>query len=138
MRSTSATVVDAVVWPDETAGFLAQCPPGADAVVAQSVMEPERLSDAGQIDALVAIERQQSWLAARQQQLLAAMATDDPSGSVGRRRNCLRAAARADHRAGSAVGLWLELRDEALDVDSVGLDVLRGGVLGAFEQRPAK
>ncbi len=60
--------------PDQTAAWLAGDRPGPDAVAAISMLDPATLSHAGRIDLLVALERQQAWLAARQQRVLAAMA----------------------------------------------------------------
>jgi hypothetical protein len=68
---TAAEIVDD---PDQAAACLAADPPDPDAVAAMSMLDPALLSHAGRVDLLVAIERQQAWLAARQQRVLAAMA----------------------------------------------------------------
>src|SRR6266516_3586989 len=60
--------------PDQTAACLAGDRPGPDAVAAISMLAPATWSHAGRNDLLVALERQQAWLAARQQRVLAAMA----------------------------------------------------------------
>jgi hypothetical protein len=83
------SIVDALLCPDPTAEFLTTMRPGADAVVALSALDPAALSHAGLIDALVALKRQQAWLAAREHELLAALVADvrtkdslhDPSGN---------------------------------------------------------
>lgn len=52
------TVVDALVEADPTAALLATMTPVADVVVPLSVLDPDGLCDAGQVDALAAVERQ--------------------------------------------------------------------------------
>jgi hypothetical protein len=82
------SVLDAVVWPDSTASALAAMVPGAQATACLDALDPATLSHTGRIDALIAMKRQQAWLAAREQQLLAVMVADvqtrdslhDPSG----------------------------------------------------------
>src|SRR6266571_697735 len=68
------SVAEIVDDPDQAAACLAADRPGPDAVAAISMLDPATLSHAGRIDLLVALERQQAWLAARQQRVLAAMA----------------------------------------------------------------
>jgi Domain of unknown function (DUF222)/HNH endonuclease len=68
---TAAEIVDG---PDQAAAWLAADRPGPDAVAAISMLDPALLSHAGRVDLLVALERQQAWLAARQQRVLAAIA----------------------------------------------------------------
>jgi len=68
---TAAEILDD---PDQAAAWLAIERPGPDAVAAMSMLDPALLSHAGRVDLLVALERQQAWLAARQQRVLAAMA----------------------------------------------------------------
>jgi hypothetical protein len=84
------TLADALLNPDSTVDVLASMRPGPDAMTPLSVIEPAALSDAGQIDALIAIDRQIGWLQARQQRLIAALAQraaeadarhPDPGGS---------------------------------------------------------
>ena len=86
--SATPTVVDALVWPAESAAALAIARPGADSVTALAMLRPESLSRAARIDALVTAERAIAWLTGVQQRLLAAMSADagdpadviDPSG----------------------------------------------------------
>jgi hypothetical protein len=68
------SVAETVDDPDQAAAWLAVERPGPDAVAAMSMLDPALLSHAGRIDLLVALERQQAWLAARQQRVLAAVA----------------------------------------------------------------
>ncbi len=68
------SVAELVDDPDRAAAWLAVERPGPDAVAAMSMLDPALLSHGGRVDLLVAIERQQAWLAARQQRVLAAMA----------------------------------------------------------------
>jgi hypothetical protein len=67
-------VAEIVDDPDQAAAWLAVERPGPDAVAAMSMLDPALLSHGGRVDLLVALERQQAWLAARQQRVLAAMA----------------------------------------------------------------
>lgn len=73
MLEPSPTIVDALMCPNETAAYLAFARPGSDVVAPLAVLDPEQLTHAGRVDALVAIERTQAWLAARQQQVLSTM-----------------------------------------------------------------
>jgi hypothetical protein len=75
---TAAEIADD---PDQAAAWLAADRPGPDAVAAISMLDPALLSHAGRVDLLVALERQQAWLAARQQRVLAAMA-DHPQDAA--------------------------------------------------------
>ncbi len=75
-RQYVPSFLDAVGAPDDTAWFVAIMTPGAQAVSALAAVPVEALSAAGRIDALVALRRQQSWLAAREHLLLAAMVDD--------------------------------------------------------------
>ena len=49
--------------------------PGPDAVTPLALLDVESLSDTGQVDALIALDRQIAWLQARQQRLIASFAT---------------------------------------------------------------
>ena len=81
--------LEALLCPDETAAVLAVMPPGGQATACLDALSPAALSHTGRIDALVAVKRQQAWLAAREHELLAAMVADvqtrdslhDPSGN---------------------------------------------------------
>jgi hypothetical protein len=82
------SVAEIVDDPDQAAACLAAERPGPHTVAAISMLDPATLSHAGRVDLLVALERQQAWLAARQQRVLAAMAehTDsaaDPADRTG-------------------------------------------------------
>src|SRR5437762_2632321 len=68
------TALDAAMYPDDTAAWLAGAEPGPDAAGPLAMLDPARLSATRRIDALVAIERQLAWLSRLQQRLLAAMA----------------------------------------------------------------
>ncbi len=73
-EASPLSVAEIVDDPDQAAAWLAVDRPGPDSVAAISLLDPALLSHAGRVDLLVAIERQQAWLAARQQRVLAAMA----------------------------------------------------------------
>ena len=62
--------------PDEWASYLSQAVPGADTAVVLDVLDAEKLSHAGRIDALKALERHAAWIQARQAHLLAAVHAD--------------------------------------------------------------
>ena len=81
MGRSPASVLDALVCPDDTAAYLAMTVPGPDAAGPLSALDPERLTHAGRVDALVAIERQMAWLAGMQQRVLASMSADDAARS---------------------------------------------------------
>ena len=49
--------------------------PGPDAVTPLALLDVESLSDTGQVDALIALDRQIAWLQARQQRLIASFTT---------------------------------------------------------------
>ncbi len=75
------TVVEALVYPNETAAGLSQLVPSPALVEVLDVLSPAMLEVDGQIDALVAIERHIAMLQARSAELLAALdgeaATDE-------------------------------------------------------------
>src|SRR6266540_4982457 len=52
-----ASVLDALACPDDTAAYLAVTAPRADRAGPLAALEPQRLTHAGRVDALVAIER---------------------------------------------------------------------------------
>ena len=64
-----------VVSADEIAAWAASVPAGEGVWTRFGPLEPAALSRAGKIDALVALERVGSWVAAEQARLLAALAT---------------------------------------------------------------
>jgi hypothetical protein len=70
------SIVDALIAPDETAAALTAMSPGSDLVACLAVLEPERLSQAGRLDALVAFDKVAAWVTARQQELITAIADD--------------------------------------------------------------
>ncbi len=74
-------VVEALVYPNETAACLSQLVPSPALVEVLDVLSPAMLEVDGQIDALVAIERHIAMLQARSAELLAALdgeaATDE-------------------------------------------------------------
>ncbi len=75
------TVVEALVYPNETAACLARVVPSPLLVEVLNVLSPVLLEVDGQIDALVAVERHIAMLQARSTELLAALdaeaATDE-------------------------------------------------------------
>ncbi|HEV7625344.1 MAG TPA: DUF222 domain-containing protein [Streptomyces sp.] len=62
--------------PDEWAAYLAGATPGADTAVVLEVLEADKLSHVGRIDALRALEKHVAWIHARQAQMLAALDAD--------------------------------------------------------------
>lgn len=73
------SLVDALTSPDDAAWALAGCRPGVESVAVTAALPCGRLSAAGRVDALVALQRQIGFLQARQVRLLAGMADADPS-----------------------------------------------------------
>ena len=62
--------------PDERASLAAAGKPGLAALLRIDDVDPTQLSRRGLLDALVALERTKAWVEARQQHLLAALATE--------------------------------------------------------------
>jgi hypothetical protein len=69
---------DADLAPDDVAAWAATATPGSAVVKPLVHLNVERLSYAGRVDALAALERQRSWIDAQQLRLLAVMAADPP------------------------------------------------------------
>jgi hypothetical protein len=67
------TVLDALGSPGDVASWAATAAPGPDVVGPLAVIDPAIVDGAGQIDLLIALERQIAWLTARQQQVLATL-----------------------------------------------------------------
>jgi hypothetical protein len=65
------TVLDALTAPGDVAVWAATVAPGAEVVGPLAVIDPAKVDGVGQIDLLVAYERQIAWLAAAQQRVLA-------------------------------------------------------------------
>ncbi len=72
-------VVEALVYPNETAACLSQLVPSPALVEVLDVLSPAMLDVDGQIDALVAVERHIGMLQARSTELLAALDAGDTS-----------------------------------------------------------
>jgi hypothetical protein len=72
------TVLDAAACPDAVAEWAASAEPGSAAAVPLAVLDPRRLSRFGQIDLLVAIEKQLGYWQALQYRALAAVAANPP------------------------------------------------------------
>ncbi|HEY8828390.1 MAG TPA: hypothetical protein VIM17_11610, partial [Jatrophihabitantaceae bacterium] len=70
------TLLDADLAPDDVAAWAASVTPGSAVVHTLAVLDPDRMSYAGRVDALAAMERQLAWWQARQHRLLAVMAAD--------------------------------------------------------------
>ncbi|MGP3925643.1 DUF222 domain-containing protein [Streptomyces sp. 8N616] len=62
--------------PDEWAGYLAGAVPGPETASLLAVLDAEKLSGAGRIDALRALERHAEWVQALQVRVLAALDTE--------------------------------------------------------------
>jgi hypothetical protein len=71
--ATGATVVDALMAPADAAAWAASATPGPDVVAPLAVIDPSTVDGTGQIDLLVALERQVAWLHAAQQRVLTAI-----------------------------------------------------------------
>src|SRR2546423_14415651 len=63
--------------PDAIAAELAGSTPRPQDAVTLSLLDPDVLSAAGRVDALVALEQQAAWIAAQQQRVLASMAVGE-------------------------------------------------------------
>src|ERR1700709_1512932 len=70
-------LIEALVYPNETAACLAQLVPSVSLLEVLDVLTPEMLEVDGQIDAVVAIERHIGLLQARSMELLAALDAGD-------------------------------------------------------------
>ncbi len=70
------SLLDADLLPDDVAAWAATVPPGSAVVKPLVHVNVRRLSYAGRVDALAALERQRSWIDAQQLRLLAVMAND--------------------------------------------------------------
>lgn len=68
------TMLDALVWPGDTATWLRSCPPSGEAISALAAIDPATLTHDRRIDLLTATRRAQAWLAGLEQRLLAALA----------------------------------------------------------------
>ncbi|MCU1657843.1 MAG: hypothetical protein JWO57_2499 [Pseudonocardiales bacterium] len=76
------TVMDADLDPDGVAAWAAHVAPGSAVITPLAAVAARRLSPAGRVDALRALDKQIGWLQAQQHKLLAAMAADAGPGSV--------------------------------------------------------
>jgi hypothetical protein len=74
--------VEVCAFPDECAAWAVRVPPGAATASVLGLVDPVRMSQPGRVDALVGLARLIAWAAARQVQVLAAMAHDPLPGSV--------------------------------------------------------
>src|ERR1700712_4217049 len=72
-------VIEALVYPNETAACLAQLVPSVSLLEVLNVLSPAMLEVDGQIDALVAVERHIGLLQARSAELLASLDASDTS-----------------------------------------------------------
>ncbi|MDW6061672.1 DUF222 domain-containing protein [Streptomyces sp. FXJ1.4098] len=75
VRPASASVL-VPGTPDEWAAYLADMAPGPQTAVVLPLLDPERLSHVGRIDALKALERHVAWIQAQQVHILAALDGD--------------------------------------------------------------
>src|SRR5258708_1818965 len=82
------SLLDADVCPDDVAAWAVSVTPGSAVVKTLAVLDPHRLSHAGRVDALTALEKHISWLQALQHKVLAEMTTDPvvptPLGEIGK------------------------------------------------------
>jgi len=70
------TPLEAALYPDSCAAWTVAVTPGSATAKVLALLDPVRMSQAGRVDALVALERLASWTAARQAEVLTAMADD--------------------------------------------------------------
>ena len=70
------TLLDAELAPDDVAAWAAPVTPGSAVVKTLAVLDPDRLSYAGRVDAVRAMDKHISWIQARQHRFLAVMAAD--------------------------------------------------------------
>ncbi|MCW2646339.1 MAG: hypothetical protein JWP07_2448 [Pseudonocardiales bacterium] len=68
------TVLEAELFPDDVAAWAASVTPGSAVVKALAVLDPRRMSHAGRVDALAALDKQVAWSQALQDRFLAIMA----------------------------------------------------------------
>ncbi len=77
------SLLDADVAPNDVAAWAATVTPGSAVIKPLVHVNVKRLSYAGRVDALAALERQRSWIDAQQLRLLAVMANDPvEAGSI--------------------------------------------------------
>lgn len=72
------SALDAAECPDDVAAWAAAVAPGPEVVAPLAAADPRRLSYAGRVDLLVALERQLSWFQAQQHRLLALLGAQAP------------------------------------------------------------
>jgi len=72
------TQLDAELFPNDVAAWAVSVTPGSAVLTSLAVLDPRRMSHEGRVDALAALEKQLSWLQARQHRFLAVMAQDPP------------------------------------------------------------
>ena len=92
--SVAPSVLDALVYPNETAAGLAVAIPQALLVEALDELVPSVLSADGRIDALIAVERHIAMLQARSAELLAAIEAGDSTADGWARESVVAAALR--------------------------------------------
>jgi hypothetical protein len=129
------SIADALDRPDQAAAALTLLEPGPSAVSALGALFASRLSDAGLMDALVAVERQLAMLAAKQQEFLAEIARRDPDGDEYLRDEvpcALKLApATAQDRLDTAVALTSRLWDTRELMDAGRLSYVHGRILAS-------
>ena len=70
------TPLDAALYPDSCAAWTVTVTPGSATAKVLALLDLARMSQAGWVDALVALEKLAAWTAARQLEVLAVMADD--------------------------------------------------------------
>ncbi|MCQ8836003.1 HNH endonuclease signature motif containing protein [Streptomyces malaysiensis] len=73
MTEETTSELNGAGTPDEWAAYLATAAPGPETAAVLPVLDAEKLSRAGRIDALKALERHTGWIQAHQAQILAAL-----------------------------------------------------------------
>ena len=125
------TMGDALTHPDEAASALTVLDPCGEAVTAAQALRAHRMSDAGLVDALVAIERQIAALHGKQQEFLAELARRDPDGQRYLRDEAACALKLAPATAAQRLDEALELTGRLFDAN----ELVAGGYLSPANAR---
>lgn len=70
------TLLEAELAPDDVAAWAASVTPGSAVMKPLAALDPRKLSHAGRVDALAALEKHLGWVQAQQHRLLAVLAAD--------------------------------------------------------------
>ena len=128
--------VEVQLYPDAVAAWTVSVPPGAATAGVLALLDPGRLSQAGRVDALMALDRLQAWAAALQIRVITTLVDDPCSQSPAPKldrgwakedvKTCLgESVSGARHRIRAANELVHRLPDTlaALEADAEGVDL---------------